>query len=74
MFKRKQLRKHRELEDKYDHYVCEFCMEIGAKEVISDFIKDIEVYLISSAVNYDTVDYKYWEARKEVWENIRCCS
>lgn len=72
MFRRKQLRKHRELEDKYDHYVCERCMDIGAKEVISDFIEDIEWYLSNGFVDQESLDYHYWERRKEVWEKIKC--
>ena len=33
--------KHKDLSEKYDHYVCEICMKIGAKEVISEFVNDL---------------------------------
>ena len=35
-------RKHKALEEKYDHFVCERCMEIGAKEVITEFTDDLK--------------------------------
>ena len=37
---RKWKRKHKELEEKYEHYVCERCMEIGANEAIDKFLED----------------------------------
>jgi len=68
MFRRKQLRKHRELEDKYDHYVCERCMDIGAKEVISEFVKDID-YMMSSSSTWNS---KQREIRKKWEEKLKC--
>ena len=38
MIKKINKRKHKALEEQYDHYACEFCMEIGAKEVIKEFV------------------------------------
>lgn len=35
-------KKHKALEEKYEHYVCKFCMEIGAKEVIDEFLEDLD--------------------------------
>jgi len=45
MIKKINKRKHKALEEQYDHYVCEFCMEIGAKEVIKEFVKKLRKYL-----------------------------
>ena len=56
-------RKHKALEEQYEHYVCEFCMEIGAKEAISKLLKDCnhkgDYYYIS--IN----DYYKWKKRCE---------
>ena len=32
-------KKHKALEEKYEHYVCERCMEIGTKEVTKEFLE-----------------------------------
>ena len=37
--------KHKELSDKYDHYVCDICSQIGAKVVIAEFLRDFKWYL-----------------------------
>ena len=59
MIKKINKRKHKALEEQYDHYVCEFCMEIGAKEVIKEFVKDLYEY------EY-TVDLrKKWEGKEQ---------
>jgi len=35
-------KKHKELEEQYEHYTCGRCMEIGANEVISEFLEDLK--------------------------------
>ena len=63
MIKKINKRKHKALEEQYEHYVCEFCMEIGAKEAISKLLKDCnhkgDYYYIS--IN----DYYKWKKRCE---------
>lgn len=52
-------KKHKALEEQYDHYVCERCMEIGAYEVIDKFLEDLE-----HAKLYPEFIRKKWEAKK----------
>lgn len=64
---RKWERKHRALEEKYDHYVCDRCMEIGANEVISEFLSDIDYILkdIGIWTSKQVEIRKKWEQRKK---------
>lgn len=36
--------KHKELTDKYDHYVCDICARIGAQQVISEIVEKLEEF------------------------------
>ena len=54
--------KHKELSDKYDHYVCDICSEIGAQLVISKFVNDLKSLLKRS------IDYKIRDILKELIE------
>ena len=67
MIKKINKRKHKALEEQYDHYVCEFCMEIGAKEVIKEFVNDLkEEYEYNTHTHeriYNLI--KKWEARSK---------
>ena len=60
-------KKHRELEDKYDHYVCGRCMEIGAKEVIKEFVDDLNDLPINAS-HLETYDDRIQELT-EKWED-----
>lgn len=72
-------KKHKALEEEYEHYTCKFCMEIGAKEVISEFLEDLKseclggkfgmcLYTMDSCkCDSDCANYKLykkWEAKK----------
>lgn len=58
-------KKHKALEEKYEHYICEFCMEIGAKEVIKEFLEDMEIMAKQSDDCDLKLSYKFF---KEKWE------
>jgi len=53
LIKKINRKKHKALEEQYDHYVCEFCMEIGAKEVISEFVEKLD------KLELDSVGYSH---------------
>ena len=38
-------KRHKEISDKYDHYVCEICMGFGVQEVIPKFVEKLRKYL-----------------------------
>ena len=37
---------------------------------ISEFVNDILNYLNSQFIDKKSIDYQYWERRKEIWEKI----
>ena len=39
-------------------------------KTISEFVNDILNYLNSQFVDKKSIDYQYWERRKEIWEKI----
>ena len=61
MIRKINRKKHKALEEQYDHYVCEFCMEIGAKEVISEFIYNLQCTLS---------DYSSWNDMKNAMRKL----
>ncbi len=50
-------KKHKALEEEYDHYTCEFCMEIGEKEATKEFLEDCKGNLTIEQM------IKKWEKR-----------
>ncbi len=56
-------KKHKALEEQYEHYVCERCMEIGAKEVIAEFLEDLK-HKDYYWKGYRSSLIEKWEAKK----------
>ena len=54
-------KKHKLLEEKYEHYICPRCMEIGANEAIEEFIGDLECQ-----IPRDEMITKWVERRDEI--------